>query len=114
MKIKTLLSLPIMEIAMISSSSANTSDMPSIKKMEVYSLVRETMINAGWSPYHAPGALTCSVTDERCKGRPEMEACSDVGLGQCGWLWKKSGHLLLINTVSGGEDELFVSMDIIR
>ena|ERR1700730_10520390 len=85
-------------------------DVPHIKRSENYTTLRTKFIEAGWAPYHAADALYCSQFDERCKGRPEMEACSDVGQGQCAWLWKKGRKIVVVHTISNGDDEIFIDV----
>jgi hypothetical protein len=77
---------------------------PGIKDQTPYGKVRQIMLEQGWTPFHGANALPCGRDDERCQGRPEMQACSDVSLGQCTWLWKKNGKIIVINT---GGDNLF-------
>jgi hypothetical protein len=88
----------------LADSSVNALNVPAIKIETPYGKVREIMLAHGWSPYHGANALPCAPEDERCKGRPEMQACSDVGVGQCSWFWKKKGNILLIKTQ---DDDLF-------
>lgn len=85
-------------------STVGELNVPSIKMDTPYGSVRQIMLEHGWSPYHGANALDCAPEDERCKGRPEMQVCSDVGLGQCSWLWKKNGKIVLIKTQ---DDDLF-------
>ena len=82
--------------------------LPNLNKNERYESVRSKLLGAGWKPYHAKDALECDATDVRCQGRPEMEACSDVGLGQCTWLWTKGGQIIAIDTLYGVDDDVFV------
>ena len=90
--------------SVLAESNVSELNVPAIKMETPYNKVREIMLEHGWSPYHGANALPCTPEDERCKGRPEMQACSDVGLGQCSWLWKKSGKIILIKTQ---DDDLF-------
>jgi len=90
--------------AVLAESSVSALNVPAIKAETPYGKVREIMLEHGWSPYHGANALPCASEDERCKGRPEMQVCSDVGLGQCSWLWKKGGKIVLIKTQ---DDDLF-------
>ena len=82
--------------------------LPNLNKNERYESVRSKLLGAGWKPYHAKDALECDATDVRCQGRPEMEACSDVGQGQCTWLWTKGGQIIAIDTLYGVDDDVFV------
>jgi hypothetical protein len=77
---------------------------PFIQTQTPYWKVRQIMLKHGWAPFHAGNALPCSPDDQKCQGRPEMQACSDVGAGQCTWLWKKNGKIIVINTQ---DDDLF-------
>jgi hypothetical protein len=88
----------------LAESSVNGLNVPAIKTETPYGKVREIMLEHGWRPYHGANALPCAPEDERCKGRPEMQVCSDVGLGQCSWLWKKNGKIVVIKTQ---DDDLF-------
>jgi hypothetical protein len=85
-------------------ADSTATGIPKIEMQTPYAKVREVMLQHGWKPYHGANALPCDSTDARCQGRPEMQACSDVGLGQCSWLWKKNGHIVLIKTQ---DDDLF-------
>lgn len=84
--------------------------MPHLKKNESYVSVRQKMLKAGWTPYHAKDALECAPTDDRCAGRPEMEACSDVGEGQCAWLWQKNETIVVVDTIYGADSDVFVGI----
>ncbi|MFM0221644.1 hypothetical protein [Paraburkholderia dipogonis] len=84
--------------------------MPHLKKNESYVSVRQKMLKAGWTPYHAQDALECAPTDDRCAGRPEMEACSDVGEGQCAWLWQKNEVVVVVDTIYGADNDVFVGV----
>jgi hypothetical protein len=79
-------------------SNAKALGVPFIKIETPYGKVREIMLAHGWSPYHGSNASPCDADDERCKGRPEMQTCSDVGLGECSWLWKKGERIIMVKT----------------
>ena len=84
---------------------AQAAELPKFKKSESYTSVRAKMIKAGWKPFHSENADTCSEYDERCKGRPEMEACAGTGMANCKFLWQKNGKTVSICTV--GENTAF-------
>jgi hypothetical protein len=88
---------------------ANNAELPQLTKQESYTSVRNKLIAYGWAPYHSNDAAGCDTFDERCKGRPEMEACSDVDQGPCAWLWEKDKRIIVVNTIAGSNDEIFVS-----
>ncbi len=94
----------VFSINVFAEPTVGALNVPSIKMDTPYGKVREIMFEHGWSPYHSANALDCAPGDERCKGRPEMQVCSDVGLGQCSWLWKKNEKIVLIKTQ---DDDLF-------
>lgn len=96
--------LLVFSCGVLADSSVSALNVPAIKMETPYGTVREIMLDHGWSPYHGANALPCGPEEERCKGRPEMQACSDVGVGQCSWLWKKKGKIVLIKTQ---DDDLF-------
>jgi hypothetical protein len=77
---------------------------PVIRTQTPYWKVRQIMLKHGWLPFHGSKALPCSPDDQKRQGRPEMQACSDVGSGQCTWLWKKNGRVIVITTQ---DDDLF-------
>jgi hypothetical protein len=81
--------------------------LPSIQPGTPYSDAREIMIKAGWEPIKMPEADACSEHDDRCKGRPEMEACAGSGMANCKFSWKKNDVLKRICTV--GEEASFDS-----
>jgi hypothetical protein len=89
-----------------------TSGLPRLRKGENYKSVRAKMIKAGWKPYRAPEADKCPPGDERCAGRPEMEACSGTGVAACRFLWKRKGKTVAIITIgespAGYDDYEFV------
>ncbi|UEB52764.1 hypothetical protein LK423_17870 [Burkholderia dolosa] len=96
--------LSLVACAALADSSAPPLGVPKIKMETPYEKVREIMLKNGWRPYRGQNALPCTLEDKRCQGRPEMQACSDVGIGQCSWLWKKNGRIVLIKTQ---DDDLF-------
>ncbi|WP_321943671.1 hypothetical protein [Paraburkholderia tropica] len=109
MKIKTIKQKVFLLLILISQgafaeASFQPLGVPAIKAQTPYGKVRQIMLKHGWSPYHGENALPCAQDDQRCQGRPEMQACSDVGLGQCTWLWKKNGKIIVIDTQ---DDDLF-------
>lgn len=85
-------------------ASVHSLGVPAIKAQTPYGKVRQIMLKHGWNPYHGSNVLPCSQDDVRCQGRPEMQACSDADRGQCTWLWKKNGKIIVINTQ---DDDLF-------
>ncbi|MFX1767439.1 hypothetical protein PWP93_33635 [Paraburkholderia sp. A1RI-2L] len=94
----------VISSCVLAEPDANTLNIPFIKMETPYSKVREIMLKNRWNPHHSVNALPCTPEDQRCTARPEMQACSDVGLGQCSWLWKKKGKIVLIKTQ---DDDLF-------
>ena len=66
---------------------------------EAYGLVRESLINSGWSPVISADADECINGDVRCESRPEMEACSGSGLAPCKFVWRKGKNTLNVFTV---------------
>ena len=81
--------------------------LPSIQPGTPYSDAREVMINAGWEPIKMPEADECPEYDDRCKNRPEMEACAGSGMANCKFSWKKDEILKRVCTV--GEEASFDS-----
>ena len=65
----------------------------------VYASVRKKLLSAGWQPHISRFADKCLKNDSRCIGRPEMEACSGAGAGNCKFVWEKGSTLLNIFTV---------------
>ena len=86
--------------------------LPTFIENESYSSVRNKLLAAGWQPFHAPDADTCLKEDERCKGRPEMEACTGTGLGNCRFLWIKNAEKASISTI--GDNTIFDGAYIIK
>jgi hypothetical protein len=78
-------------------------DLPVFKKGDDYGAVRNKMIKAGWTPYHAPDADACREGDARCAGRPEMVACAGSGLANCKFLWKKKSETVALCTTGEGK-----------
>lgn len=78
---------------------AHADGLPKFKQGEDYAQVRSKLLNAGWKPRRMPGADQCMRGDERCQGRPEMEACAGSGQANCRFAWKRAGKLLTIFTV---------------
>lgn len=78
---------------------AQKTALPKMRKGEGYKSVRVKMIRAGWKPFHSKDADKCSKEDERCQNRPEMEACAGTGEGNCRFLWKRKGKIVVIFTV---------------
>jgi hypothetical protein len=78
---------------------AQKSGLPKLRKGEGYKSVRVKMIKAGWKPFHSKDADKCMEGDERCENRPEMEACTGTGLGNCRFLWKRKGKTVAIFTI---------------
>lgn len=89
-----------------SAELAHSSELPRLKNGEPYAKVRAKMLRAGWKPYHAFYADSCSEEDVRCKGRPEMITCSVYGDGGCSFLWTKNESRTCIETM-GAEDDTF-------
>lgn len=89
--------------------SAQKNVLPKFKAGTPYKTVRAKMIKAGWATYHSKDADTCMEGDERCQGRPEMEACSGTGAGYCTFLWKRNGKMVVIQTA--GDDAEFDSIE---
>lgn len=87
----------------ISAPRSSPPALPHLDKMEPYAYVRAKMIAAGWKPYHAADADTCSGGDKRCEGRPEMQACAGTGMANCLFTWSNGQRFVGITTV--GEDE---------
>jgi hypothetical protein len=110
MKSKSILCISLLVSFLLTTNNASADNnsvptaIPKIEMQTPYAKVRQTMLEYGWKPYHSINALPCDASDARCQGRPEMQACSDVDLGQCSWLWKKNGHIVLIKTQ---DDDLF-------
>jgi uncharacterized protein YecT (DUF1311 family) len=74
-------------------------NIPAIQTDESYASVRQKMLQAGWTPFHADTADVCAPDDNRCKDRPEMLACAGTGLANCKFLWQKDGKTIAISTV---------------
>lgn len=90
------------------STPATGAELPKIKKNDKYANARKELISLGWKPYRAPNALRCYAGDTHCQGRPEMEACSDVGDTPCAWLWQKNGQIIVVSTMY--EDDFVVDI----
>jgi len=82
----------------------NELSIPPIKVGTSYDEVRKILMKNGWAPYHGANATLCAPEEEKCKGRPEMQTCSDVDTGRCSWLWKKENAIVTIKTQ---DDDLF-------
>lgn len=87
----------------ISAPRSSPPVLPHLDKMEPYTYVRAKMIAAGWKPYHAADADTCSDGDKRCKGRSEMQSCAGTGMANCIFTWSNGQRFVGITTV--GEDD---------
>lgn len=98
--------LIFLSLSLISAATlAQGNGLPSFYEGEDYGQVRIKMIKAGWEPYLQPGSDVCGETDQRCKGRPEMEACAGTGEANCRFNWKKKNKVVAICTV--GEEAKF-------
>ena len=94
------LSLGLCALMMVAGSAlAQAESMPKFKQGEDYAKVRIKLLNAGWKPRRMPDADQCMQGDDRCQGRPEMEACAGSGRANCRFAWKRAGVLLTIFTV---------------
>lgn len=82
-----------------SMALAHAEGLPKFKQGEDYAKVRSKLLHAGWKPRRMPDADECSRGDERCQGRPEMEACSGVEKANCRFAWQRAGKLLTIFTI---------------
>jgi len=87
----------------ISAPRSSPPALPHLDKMEPYTYVRAKMIAAGWKPYRAADADTCSDGDKRCEGRPEMQSCAGTGMANCIFTWSNGQRYVGITTV--GEDD---------
>lgn len=74
-------------------------NLPQFKKDQDYGSIRNEMIRLGWNAFHSENADTCSDSDTRCQGRPEMEGCAGSGMGNCKFLWEKNNKKIAICTV---------------
>jgi hypothetical protein len=72
--------------------------LPTFPKRTDYGKARNSLIALGWQPVTMPDAEKCD-DDERCRGRPEMLACSGTGLASCTFTWKRRDTLIEIRTV---------------
>lgn len=94
------LSLGFCALVMVAGSTlAQAESVPKFKQGEDYAQVRSKLLNAGWKPRRMPDADQCMQGDDRCQGRPEMEACAGSGRANCRFAWKRAGALLTIFTV---------------
>lgn len=94
------LSLGLCALVMVAGSAlAQAESMPKFKQGEDYAKVRSKLLNAGWKPRRMPDADQCMQGDDRCQGRPEMEACAGSGRANCRFAWQRAGALLTIFTV---------------
>jgi hypothetical protein len=100
---------PVQQPVAAPVATPTTGNLPAISQNEGYAAVRQKMLAAGWQPFHAPDADTCSAGDARCQGRPEMQACAGTGMANCRFLWQKDGKIVALMTV--GEDAAFVSVE---
>ncbi|WP_292758378.1 hypothetical protein [Methylophaga sp. UBA2689] len=109
--IKTVFYLSSMIIAFLTFNlfaCNQTSALPNFDENERYSSVRLKMLEAGWEPFLAKEADTCTEGDLRCEGRPEMQVCAGTGKANCKFLWKKEENMTAICTV--GEVAVFDSV----
>jgi hypothetical protein len=72
--------------------------LPKFPKRTDYGEARNSLIALGWRPVTMPDAQKCDG-DERCRGRPEMLACSGTGRASCTFTWKRRDTLIEIGTV---------------
>ena len=94
------LSLGLCALVMVAGSTlAQAESVPKFKQGEDYAKVRIKLLNAGWKPRRMPDADQCMQGDDRCQGRPEMEACAGSGRANCRFAWQRAGALLTIFTV---------------
>ncbi len=87
--------------------STSAPSLPRFPKNTLYADARKSLIAIGWQPIHLTDSDKCSETDNRCKGRPEMEACAGTGMANCSFVWKRGDTMINVSTV--GEDEPVVS-----
>jgi hypothetical protein len=80
--------------------------LPTFPKETPYAEARRSLIALGWQPVTLPDADKCDADDPRCKGRPEMLACSGTGLARCIFTWKRKDTLIEVTTF--GEQEAIV------
>lgn len=103
MKFLTMLFISLLLSGNVIADTQNTqTQAPAFEEGDDYANVRLKMIEAGWEPYHAEDADQCGQSDDRCQGRPEMEACAGSGLGNCRFLWRKDSEQIAICTVDAG------------
>lgn len=72
---------------------------------EAYGLVRQSMLAAGWVPLTSGDAQPCSPIDNRCQGRPEMQACAGTGYAACRFTWQRGE--VVVGICTRGEEALF-------
>lgn len=93
------LSVFVLAFALLAQGVFAQTGLPRFKRGENYASVRAKMMKAGWKPFRAPDADKCMEGDERCEGRPEMQACAGTGKANCKFLWKRRGKTVAIFTV---------------
>lgn len=95
--------------ALIGSDTIAAERLPTLPKRVPYSEARETLLALGWQPLKFPNADVCDQDDARCDGFAEMHFCSGTGLARCGFTWKRGEGPTIIEVITIGEEEAFVS-----
>lgn len=84
--------------ATLCTASVAGERLPTFPKQTDYGDARRSLLALGWAPVTMPDADACD-DDDRCRGRPEMEACAGTGLGNCSFTWKRNGTLIAVGTI---------------
>jgi hypothetical protein len=95
----------ILSVLLLTQIAFAQNGLPRIRKGESYKSVRVKMIKAGWKPHHAKDADKCLKGDDRCRNRPEMQACAGTGTANCRFLWKRKEVTVVIFT--SGENTIY-------
>jgi hypothetical protein len=74
--------------------------LPTFKRGEPYSALRERLVNSGWQPASNAQADQCEKGDSRCDGRPEMQECAGTGEANCNFRWRKANTVVDVNTIT--------------
>jgi murein DD-endopeptidase MepM/ murein hydrolase activator NlpD len=78
----------------IAVSQSTTPEVPPIREDTPYSTARGILLQAGWAPTTFGDADPCR--DRRCRGFPEVLACSGVGSATCHYTWQRGDAYLLV------------------
>lgn len=85
------------------------SSLPKFSSGDSYKSVRNKMLKLGWTPYSLPTSEGCpDYLYSVCGHLPETDSCSGSGVGNCRFLWKKRGKVVVI--ITAGNPKMFQSI----